>query len=435
MAKESNPFSNFLESWGTDPEAEAKGRVYTQTGRLKGEEANRMAGINAARKAFLDDPTIPHSVKMASLGRENMDAKNTMDATGMYHANQLLAPTDKSGNTTFNVNATPNELNLASILQGNAYSHKPPAQTQFVHNEGVIYTPSTDPKTGKISLTAVTGATSNSKQGGSLGQPAVTETKTPGVDANGLPIVTSQIAAAPMTGGGGMSPTEWSNIKQQRNKNDALSLGVVAREHPYGVYGYLMDKRLGRILPDGKINTKIEGLNPFEFSQLEGIAKQYEKAGYTQSDSFEAALKHFPDISNNDLKSREFGNSFWLVNEEKDSQGNELPNYGGGNFLSSRGLVYRDRGAGGQPGEVRQTRIPNGQSILPFEQNVLSSSNREDIMGNIFNGSVAPRTVAQLPDNNLIELGQVYAKDGRFYIGKLGKNNQVVPEEIINRNQ
>lgn len=443
MAKEQNPFTSFLDSWAADPEGEAKGRVYSETGRLKSEEANRIASLNQVRGLIMNDKSVPDIVKWSALANENMNPVQLQDAISRHGGNRAIFNFGQNGQMTPRTNITPQEFGIASLALGNApnsqitqglsgtFDKAPTGKIDTVQYGGNIFEVNKDSQTGKTSLIPLTTFAEESKQGSALGQTATTVTNTPIVNKDGTISIKSGIQAAAMQGGMGIPARELAAIKQQRFKSDAVTLGASAVAHPYGVYGYLMDRRLGRLLPNGKPNSEIPGLNPYQFNILEQRAKEYEKAGYVPTDAFEAALSDMPDIKSGDFETKEFGNSFLRTAAESDVNDNELPNYGGGDFLATKGFAYKDKSGN----LIQHYQRKPGQVVVPFEQNVMSNANKEDLASSVLSGSVLPRMAEELPSNGLIENGALYHHQGRYYIGRMGANGKVVPEEIMNRNQ
>ena len=424
MAKESNPFSNFLESWGTDPEAQAKGQVYSATAQLKSGEAERMSDILAARRRFAVNPNISPTVRDIALARENMDAENAMTGEGLYRANALLSNVDAAGNVTKQPNLNTNDYRVANMLRGKGDS----GNGMKIENVNGFPFAITDngisplfKNVEKIIPPSVVGG-QNIKVTSSL-------------DENGN--VVQNAVQAPTPGAFTISSGDYQAAAKARQAS-YLTRNRAAIDYADGPYSYAINKTIGAIDSAGN-PTGIPPLNPLETEAITTLAKQYEGAGYMPDEAIRAALMRFKSINQQGgVVTKDFDNRGVFDNflglgggagsNEYDAAGNELPQLGkNAKYSASKDLNIKKL-PGLQPGEA----------IVPFMTQLASQSDQGNIATMLAGAAVSPDTASLQPTdpNSLLIEGKFYHDgSGKFFRAQPDENGKIVLKQITGKNQ
>lgn len=419
MAKESNPFSNFLESWGTDPEAQAKGNVYSATAQLKSGEAARMQDILAARARFANNPNISPTVRDIALARENMDAENAMTGEGIYRSNSVLTSIDKNGNVVKNPNLTTQDYRLANSLRGkgdtgNGFKVENVNGFPFAITDSGI-SPLLN-KVEKIVPPSVVGGqnikvTSSLDENGNLVQNAV---------------------QAPTPGAFTISSGDYQAAARARQAS-YLTRNRAAIDYADGPYSYAINKAIGAIDSAGN-PTGIPVLNPLETEAITNLAKQYEGAGYMPDEAIRAALMRFKSINQQggvvtkDFDNRGIGDGWFNFDDEKDAFGNELPQFGG----NARYSASKDLNIKKLPG------LEPGEAIVPFMTQLAGQSDQGNIATMLAGAAVSPDTASLQPSdpNSLLIEGKFYHDGtGKFFRAQPDENGKIVLKQVTGKNQ
>lgn len=320
-ASQPNPFfsaiSGGLNEWANamDPESLAKGNLY----KVNTTKAQHEADIAASRLAYRK--------RLAAMGL----APETEFSLG---ASELTNPTQNidtihrgtAGRIITNPNATPQELARASMLQGNS-----PNQTTFNMEKGIL--PAAETK-------VVEGANGDKFLMGPDGVPRLWDKK------QNKPIIAERDATilnpVPLPDGtyqelqtvrAPEAAPSWSDLNKSVINADRQTLGNFQDVETY------VQQRLGLIDQNGLAIGNSSPLNKFELERVVSRANDYRQAGYSTLASVNAAMADY-DLTPANITTKEFGNTWWLTDSERDAAGVELPELPGDKFAASKTIRW-----------------------------------------------------------------------------------------------
>jgi hypothetical protein len=408
MAKESNPFSNFLESWGTDPEAQAKGHVYSATAQLKSSEAARMQDILAARQRVRDAQGMSPLVKDLALATENVNADNAMSGQGKFLGNEILAKPIISDQ----------DFTKANLLYGNAYSGG--SKEQVVEVNGIPHA-----LRGGVLVPLMNSVTKTSQALTPGGKDLNVTSKSDGKT------VTTETTSTPIKGAYTMSTADLVNVNKLRQSSH-LARNQAALKYPGGPHNFAINQKIGAIDGAGK-PTDIPPLNPLQSDAVIAIAKRFEAGGWMPDEAIDIALSYFPDINKTggivtkDFDNRGFGDSWFNNDDEKDASGNELPQLGGNaKYSATKNLNIKNLGGLGA-----------GEEPVPYNTLVAAQSDEGNLPTLLSGSAERPQTATVLPsDLTLSQPGKIYHDgNGRFFVVEKDAKGELSKRQITGRNQ
>jgi hypothetical protein len=408
MAKESNPFSNFLESWGTDPEAEAKGHVYSATAQLKSGEAARMQDILAARQRVRDAQGMSPLVKDLALSTEHVNADNAMSGQGKFLGNEILSKPVVSDQ----------DFNKANLFYGNTYSGG--GKQQVVEVNGIPHV------LNGTTLTPLMKSVTKTQPALTAGGANLNTTYTSdGKNVN------SETIATPIHGAFNVSTADLVNVNKLRQASH-LARNQAALKYPGGPYNFAINQKIGAIDGAGKA-TGVPPLNPLQSDAVIAIAKKFEAGGWMPDEAIDAALSYFPDINKSggivtkDFDNRGFGDSWFSFDDEKDALGNELPQLGGNaKYSATKNLNINNLGG-----------LSAGEEPVPYNTLVAAQSDEGNLPTLLSGSAVRPQTATLLPsDLTLSQPGKIYHDGhGKFFVVEKDANGKLSSRQITGKNQ
>lgn len=375
-----NPFVNGIMNFGVDPKGAAEGQYITANTTVKTNEAKILADRIAARERLRAAQGFAPGVLDAGLANDVIDPHKLQTAQGFHLGRGFIA--DKDGK--LNPNLDPKTISMASLLMGNNLNEttgemsagrwptaKPTeSKLQFVPGANGEPDRLFDPATGKVTFAQNNGPATRAPAAAPVAAgatPAATPGAQPAVAGKtqtgktferiipssvpGMPsiIVTMEMGpngeqkvikqrAADVSGGQGLSNAAMSALQKERFAADQqLHAKAIASGDPFA---WMLGRQLGLIDESGNRTRPTTPLNSYELNSFKAKASAYHRAGYNMQEAFEAALESHPSLKmgGGNLETKEWGNSGWLVKEETDADGRELPDLGGGDFLTTKGF-------------------------------------------------------------------------------------------------
>lgn len=464
MASTTNPFVAGLQSFAADPEGEAKGRYITANTAKTQNEADILADRKKWRTLFGQATDLNPTIRAGELSNDRVDVTGAYKGNAAAGGAKMLFDTDANGNLVPKTDMygrqapiDPKTFSLASLLMG----HAPNEVTSRALGSGGFDKPLSAPKTDyklyeftdtntgiQYRQLANEDGSPKFKSGGQPDMVALNQntvkTAMPGAAGGQVLQTTQQAGQAPVTaalklpGSQLIDPAKLSQISRLAHANDAASRGVA----PEGMSDleFMIAKRINHIGPDGNINKGVPMLNPDEVESIKSLADTIMAGDATipLSVAVSAALDHHKDLAQGRTYKGDYdkGWGWWLNSNEKDAAEQELPQYPGKEYTTSKGYIRK-------PNDVvsTATRARGKYSDLPDDTKVVPLSVR------LAGEAVDETGIAQLMSNNTgkpvfskalpsveseLVAGQFYHQGSKFYVAEFGEGGKVVPRLITN---